>query len=293
MPNDSTRQNVTETDEWKDGIYQYATNDFAIGGPDGILTLPIKELASRTKFLKERQKEIQQSIPGTEEFSKLYKELAALDISKLEKRMDHVERNLGDITLVMDANMMYPNGDAYLGENFDDADKVDLTEVTVTSSMKGDDSIDVDSGYKNLVIGANYILTDGITQEQVQIKSINISGTTYRVILTGAIVNQYDNTRAKLYRSNIVVYDGKAYSGGNMKVDTYEPAIDFKGSTTQKDITATFGDFQNEKDYELHGMIIQDGKMVLGSRAIGIAFDAQGGRTGTWSQIDENGDDLQ
>ena len=38
MPNDSTRQNVTETDEWKDGIYQYATNDFANGTTEIVST---------------------------------------------------------------------------------------------------------------------------------------------------------------------------------------------------------------------------------------------------------------
>ena len=287
---DDDKSVLQETNEYPEEIYQLKVKDKAEGGPDGILNQPLRELANRTRFLKGRIGEVEGKIPGTEEFTRIYQEIKSADVSKLATRVDHLERTTGDMALVMDANMMYPQGDAYLVENFDNPDKVDLTEVEVSSAISGDDSINV-ADVSNLVIGANYTLTDGINQEIVQIKSISTSTTTKRVILENAVVNQYDETRTKLYRSSVAIYDGKAYSGGNIRTEIFEPALDFKGSTTQKEITAQFGAFTNEGDYTLTGITFENGKAVLGSQALGIALISTGGRTGTWARVTEEGED--
>lgn len=46
--------NLPETPQWEDGIYQIEVSDPVLGGPDGITNRPIKQLASRTSYLKQQ-----------------------------------------------------------------------------------------------------------------------------------------------------------------------------------------------------------------------------------------------
>jgi phage-related tail fiber protein len=46
--------NLPETPQWEDGIYQIEVSDPVLGGPDGITNRPIKQLASRTLYLKQQ-----------------------------------------------------------------------------------------------------------------------------------------------------------------------------------------------------------------------------------------------
>lgn len=50
--------NVTETANWESGVYQFETTDPITGGPDGIDNLPHKQLANRTKYLKQFADEV-------------------------------------------------------------------------------------------------------------------------------------------------------------------------------------------------------------------------------------------
>lgn len=47
--------NLVESDVWEDGIYQLETSDPVLAGPDGVDNLQAKQLANRTRFLKEQQ----------------------------------------------------------------------------------------------------------------------------------------------------------------------------------------------------------------------------------------------
>ncbi|KHN91505.1 hypothetical protein BSK71_07635 [Pectobacterium actinidiae] len=47
--------NLSENPQWVDGIYQIETSDPVVGGPDGVSNRQAKELASRTRYLKEEQ----------------------------------------------------------------------------------------------------------------------------------------------------------------------------------------------------------------------------------------------
>lgn len=50
--------NVTETANWEIGVYQFETTDPITGGPDGVDNLPHKQLANRTKYLKQFADEV-------------------------------------------------------------------------------------------------------------------------------------------------------------------------------------------------------------------------------------------
>ncbi len=46
--------NLPETPQWEEGVYQIEVSDPVLGGPDGITNRPIKQLASRTLYLKQQ-----------------------------------------------------------------------------------------------------------------------------------------------------------------------------------------------------------------------------------------------
>ncbi|WP_179255394.1 hypothetical protein [Burkholderia sp. HI2714] len=46
--------NLKEESKWEDGVYQFETSDPVQGGPDGIDNVPTKQLANRTRYLKDR-----------------------------------------------------------------------------------------------------------------------------------------------------------------------------------------------------------------------------------------------
>ncbi|NTX27656.1 tail fiber protein [Burkholderia pyrrocinia] len=46
--------NLKEESKWEDGVYQFETSDPVEGGPDGVDNVPTKQLANRTRYLKDR-----------------------------------------------------------------------------------------------------------------------------------------------------------------------------------------------------------------------------------------------
>ncbi|MBS9780858.1 MAG: tail fiber protein [Gammaproteobacteria bacterium] len=45
--------NLPEEARWEEGVHQWEVTDPVMGGPDGIDNKPIRQLANRTKYLKE------------------------------------------------------------------------------------------------------------------------------------------------------------------------------------------------------------------------------------------------
>ncbi|HDR8929203.1 TPA: hypothetical protein QDA78_005667 [Burkholderia vietnamiensis] len=46
--------NLVETSQWEPGVYQWETSDPVVGGPDGIDNVPTRQLANRTRYLKDQ-----------------------------------------------------------------------------------------------------------------------------------------------------------------------------------------------------------------------------------------------
>lgn len=278
--------------EYADKIYQLETNDFAIGGPNGILNLPLQGLANRTAYLKKIIDDLRAAQPGTDEYDKLIAEIKSLDLSKSVARINHLERLTANIMLSLEAQNMAPEGyDGMIAETFNDsAEEIDQAVAVVTSVVSGDDSIDVTSA-EGIIIGAHYQLTDGEKIEEVQVKSLNVSGSIKRVILVDTVKNQYTDGRAKLYRSSVAIYNGRAYGGGNVRTDEWDENHSFSGSNTSKNVDTTLT-FDNADAFIMDGADLDNGKFVLGSAVVGIALISEGGGNGTWKQVDEEGDNL-
>lgn len=290
MPNDSTRRNLPESAEWVENIYQLEKNDLAEAGPEGIMNQQPKELANRTAYLKKKLEELAATVPGSNIYDELLRRINALDAASEDYRINHLERLVGNLYQDIQAAGIDPDGyDNALFETFSDgADEIDQTVVTVKSVVSGDDSIDVEDS-SNLIIGAHYQLTDGEKTEEVQVKSINVSGSIKRVVLYENVKNQYTEGRTKLYRSSIAIYNGRAYGGGNTSTQDINGTDTFSGSNTKKSITSTLN-LSSADGLSLDGAEVSDGKVIIGGRVIGVALMSDDG--GTWKQVDEEGDAL-
>lgn len=283
--------------EWVPGIYQLEANDYIIGGRNGVDNLPAQGLANRTEWLKAKLEALKAdvaAIGGNDKYNEIVAMIKALDAGSQNSRINHLERLVGNLYQDIQAAGIDPDGyDNALFETFSDgADEIDQTVVTVKSVVSGDDSIDVeDSSY--LIIGAHYQLTDGEKTEEVQVKSINVSGSIKRVVLYENVKNQYTEGRVKLYRSSIAIYNGRAYGGGNTKTEELAGTDTFSGSNTKKPLAAAVS-LSDPAAFVVKGGHVKDGKIVMGTPAYGIALKAPGGTANgaNWVNVNADGDAL-
>jgi len=283
--------------EWVPGIYQLEANDYIIGGRNGVDNLPAQGLANRTEWLKAKLEALKAdvaAIGGNDKYNEIVAMIKALDAGSQNSRINHLERLVGNLYQDIQAAGIDPDGyDNALFETFSDgADEIDQTVVTVKSVVSGDDSIDVEDS-SNLIIGAHYQLTDGEKTEEVQVKSINVSGSIKRVVLYENVKNQYTEGRVKLYRSSIAIYNGRAYGGGNTKTEELAGTDTFSGSNTKKPLAAAVS-LSDPAAFVVRGGHVKDGKIVMGTPAYGIVLKAPGGTaSGTnWVNVNADGDAL-
>lgn len=289
---------LPETEDWEEEVYQIESGDYPMGGRNGIANLQAAQLANRTRYLKRKGEDLKTAIeaiqPGTDKYDELLKRINALDSSKENNRLNHIERLISNIYLTMRAGNLDPKGyDWAVVEDFErGAEDVDQSLVEVTSVVSGDDSIDVKDA-AGLLIGSTYQLTDGENTEEVQIKSINVSGGINRVILEGTVKNQYINGRTKLYRSSAIILNGRAYGGGNTKVESAtDVASEFTGSSEKQELSTSI-DFTDLNSFTIKGATVKDGKMTVGGTSYGVVLANAGSTYGDWRRINAEGDDLK
>lgn len=283
--------------EWEGDVYQIENGDYLLGGRMGLLNIQAQQLTNRTEYLKKVEEDLKAQLdatqPGTEKYDELVKRIEALDANKQNNRINHLERLMANAYLAFEMAKIDPDGyDGMLVETFDDgAPETDQNVTTVTSVVSGDDSVDVEDA-SGLLIGAHYQLTDGGEHlEEVQVKSIAVSGKINRVKLFSPVKNQYTDGRAKLYRSSVAIYNGRAYGGGNRRVDEWTADTSWSGTNTKQDVSTEL-DYTDTSAFTISGAVLENGKLVLGDTPVGIALVKTGGGSGTWARVDEEGDDL-
>lgn len=293
-----TINHLPETEDWEPEIYQIESGDYPMGGRNGIANVQANQLGNRTKYLKAKHEELKAAVeaiqPGTDKYDELLKKIEALDNAKENNRINHLERLMANAYLALEMSKIDPDGyDNMLIETFDgSAEEIDQITVNVTSVVSGDDSIDVEDS-RGLIIGAHYQLTDGERLEEVQIKSIAVSGKINRVKLEAPVKNQYNEGRAQIYRSSTAIYNGRAYGGGNVKVDELTDCVSaFSGSNTKVEITKSI-DFTDPSAFTIKGAHIKDGQLVMGGAIIGVALNEMGKPQTGFKQINADGDDLK
>lgn len=278
-------------------VYQIKTNDYIIGGANGIANVQARALVGRTNYLRRLIETLSEKVneldllPDNAEsrYTEIMRQLKALDVSIFRRQISQIERQNMTNGLAMKAAEMNVDENGMILEVFKSGliSSIDQTNAEIVSVILGDDSVDITDA-KNLIKGGVYQLTDGETSEEVQIKeNLGTIENGYRVLFTTDVVNNYKNNRARLYRSSAEISDGKAYGGGILRTETWNADIDFVGANSADTLSAGI-DFGNGAGFELTGAVVDtNGQIVLGEDAIGIALTSQG-----WVRVNSEGDDL-
>lgn len=278
-------------------VYQIKTNDYIIGGANGIANLQARALVGRDNYLRKmiddlsgRVDEID-AFPSEEEsrYSQILQQLNALDVTVFKRQISQLERQNMSSALAMKANEMDVWENGMIVEVFQNnlPTDIDLTNAEVVVVVPGDDSVDITDA-RNLILGGVYQLTDGEISEEVQIKeNLGTIENGYRILFANEVEKAYKNGRARLYRSSAEIADGRAYGGGILREKTWDANINFSGTSNADTISAGI-DFSNGAGFELTGAVVDArGQIVLGEDAYGVALSQN-----NWIRINAEGDDL-
>ncbi|GIW22886.1 MAG: hypothetical protein KatS3mg068_2571 [Candidatus Sericytochromatia bacterium] len=135
--------NLTETTTWENGIYQIETTDPVLGGPTGIANIQAKQLANRTKWLKQIADEVVNA-RGT--------------YNNLDERLDQY--------------------DAYTPENQNNIISFSMYALEILNTL----AAEIDNIEKRLIIqGATFIknkyVVSGFTLTKADIRALHLSRT--------------------------------------------------------------------------------------------------------------------
>lgn len=119
-------------------------------------------------------------------------------------------KNVENIIMFLAAQGMYPDFNALtygvFGQENDDIDKF---FTAVTSASQGSSLIEVEN-ISGIIIGANYVIFDDSSNEEVQVKNIIKEDGAYSIVLSSILANSYDITKTHLCRTTAEISEGKA-----------------------------------------------------------------------------------
>lgn len=145
-------------------------------------------LLACVKWLGEKLLKVEGSIPGTERFDELYKQLSELDVANIREDLEYYRR-------VTDLNNRYAK-DKFWNEIFSSRNTLsDLRTITVIQAVGGSECVDVlDTSVLDL--GCDYVIKSAQGQEEIRVAEI-LSNTRFKA--EGDLKRSYSN--AKLYRT--------------------------------------------------------------------------------------------
>ena len=152
----------------------------------------------------------------------------ASTIPTLRNRVRQLETELANIALRQVAENECPDSNMLIAEDFEVPDKIDTFTVNVKSIVAGDNGIDVET-LTNIIPGAWYWVTDGVSQEYIQVKSCIKNGSVYRILVNSNIVNTYNVDNTMIFRTTAEIGVGVAYGSGDKKGFNWQPPIVWQG----------------------------------------------------------------
>ena len=152
----------------------------------------------------------------------------ASTIPTLRSRVSQLEIEQANIALRLEAENECPDSNMLIAEDFQVPDKIDTFTVKVKSIVAGDNGIDVET-LTNIVPGAWYWVTDGVSQEYIQVKSCIKNGSVYRILINSNIINTYSIADTMIYRTTAEIGLGVAYGSGDKKGFTWSPPVVWQG----------------------------------------------------------------
>lgn len=146
--------------------------------------------------------------------------------------LEHLTRLVENLYLALDVSKLNPEGyDGLSSETFrGDGNDIDTTEIDLVSVGQGSDSLSANT-IEGLIEGANYILKNGSTTEDVQIKNLTVNNGVGRITLTKPVEGAFASG-TKLIRTSGTVTEGRIGTTGTAAVSYITNPITFVNEKT-------------------------------------------------------------
>jgi len=150
---------------YPEAIRMIMPGDPASGGPGSPENMQAEGLVFRTQWLKERVRELAETMPGTDEFQAILDELRGLDVTELRELLNYL---FGFQELVN----RYSN-DRYWIELFNSRHTLaEIFNVGVREAIAGSDCVDVLTSTEGIVPGNEYLISDSAGSEKIVVLSV-------------------------------------------------------------------------------------------------------------------------
>lgn len=227
---------------------------------------------------------------------------SAATLPLMRGRINQLETELANVNLKLLMTQELPDSNLGIYEDFKTVDQVDDFKVRVTAATAGSNAIEVQY-IDGIYPGAWYWITDGVHQEQIQVKSaVKTTSGLYRILAKTDITNTYNIPQTYIYRTTAGIANGAAFGSSDRKGTTWQPTTIWAGAKAAKQSTVMLESTLDKADtFTLAGdtKFTSDGFMTLDttvehSHGVGIALIKTGGTAnGTnWVNIDDKGNTL-
>ena len=162
--------------------------------------------------------------------------LGETDIDSMNRRVEYIEDIIAQILLELEVANIYPEYERWICEDFRVPDQVDLFRCKVIATVAGDDSLDC-MPIDGIIPFSCYTLTDGVSNELVWVRSVNVEHGIQRVLLTAPVRNTYRLEDCRLVRSSATIRDGKVYGPRGTQSLVWAAETTFKGLNANTPIT--------------------------------------------------------
>ena len=158
------------------------------------------------------------------------------DLDSMNSRINILEDVVAQILMTIEREDLYPDYTHFICEDFYNTNELDLYRCKITSITAGNDYIDCEP-ISGIIPGSFYMITDGVNQELVQIKSVSIENNIQRVSLISRIAKNYILNSCMLYRTSANILNGMATGTGLRHSQTWPAGITWKGTTANNQYT--------------------------------------------------------
>lgn len=162
--------------------------------------------------------------------------LGITDIDSMNRRVEYIEDIVAQILLELEVADIYPEYERWICEDFRNPDQADLFRCKVIATVAGDDSLDC-LPIDGIIPLSWYTITDGVSHENVCVRSVNLEHGIQRVLLTAPVQNTYRLEDCRLVRSSATLRDQKIYGPRGTQTVIWAPDTTFKGLNANAPVT--------------------------------------------------------
>jgi len=155
--------NLVETSTFEAGIFQIETSTEVLGGPDGVSNTQAKQLANRTKYLKDHVDALEANVAGTATQTWVNDQLAKLDAKASVRVATTASMSLSGLSIIDGVDVLA--GDRVLAKNQSNGAQ---NGIYVAAAGGWSRASDADATIEELTPGAEVTVEEGVTQKDTR-----------------------------------------------------------------------------------------------------------------------------